>query len=138
MKGSGAPLVKVIATSSTDNRQRRSQRKYYIIRCVFFQDIDKRKINRYKKYFIVYLKKKLLTICSTKIIIILMPQVGGDCLVARKKPGPKPEHPKNFTLRVRVDEITLNKLDNCVKKANSNRSDVVRQGIDLMDEKLRK
>ncbi|MDR1630201.1 MAG: hypothetical protein LBS36_08335 [Oscillospiraceae bacterium] len=58
--------------------------------------------------------------------------------MARKKPGPKPEHPKNFTLRVRVDEITLNKLDNCVKKANSNRSDVVRQGIDLMDEKLRK
>ena len=41
-------------------------------------------------------------------------------------------------LRVRVDKITLQKLDNSVKKLNSNRSEVIRQGIDLMDEKLRK
>ncbi len=59
-------------------------------------------------------------------------------MVAKKKPGPKPEHPKDFMLRVRVDKITLDKLDNCVKKTNSNRSDVVRQGIDSMDEKLQK
>ncbi len=58
--------------------------------------------------------------------------------MAKKKPGPKPEHPKDFVLRVRVDKITLEKLDNSVKKSNSNRSDVVRQGIDLMDEKLQK
>ena len=58
--------------------------------------------------------------------------------MAKKKPGPHPEHPKDFTLRVRVDRITLEKLDNSVKKTNSNRSEIVRQGIELMDEKLQK
>lgn len=65
-------------------------------------------------------------------------QVGGDDLVARKKPGPNPENPKDTMLRVRVDKITLKKLDDSVKKLNSTRSEVIRQGIDLMDEKLRK
>ncbi len=64
-------------------------------------------------------------------------QIGGDCLVAKKKPGPNPENPKDTMLRVRVDKITLGKLDNSVKKLNSTRSEVIRQGIDLMDEKLR-
>jgi len=39
-------------------------------------------------------------------------------------------------LRVRVDKLTLEKLDRSVKKANSTRSEIIRQGIDLMDEKL--
>ena len=43
--------------------------------------------------------------------------------------GTKPEHPKVFPLRVRVDKITLEKLDCCVKKSNSNCSDVVKRGI---------
>lgn len=68
---------------------------------------------------------------------MLLLQVGGDDLVAKKKPGPHPENPKDTMLRVRVDKITLEKLDNSAKKLNSTRSDVVRQGIDLMDEKLR-
>lgn len=57
-------------------------------------------------------------------------------MVAKKKPGPKPEHPKDTMLRLRVDKITLEKLDNSVKKLNSNRSEVIRQGIGLIDEKL--
>ena len=40
-------------------------------------------------------------------------------------------------LRVRVDKVTLEKLDNSVKKLNSNPSEVIRQGIDLMDKKSR-
>lgn len=80
----------------------------------------------------------LLTICGNKIIIKLLLRIGGDDLVARKKPGPNPEYPKDTMLRVRVDKNTLEKLDNSVKKLNSTRSEVIRQGIDLMDEKLRK
>lgn len=57
-------------------------------------------------------------------------------MVAKKKPGPNPEHPKDFMLRVRIDKPTLEKLDNSAKKMNSTRSEVIRQGIDLMDEKL--
>ena len=57
-------------------------------------------------------------------------------MVAKKKPGPNPENPKNTTIRVRVDKITLDKLDNTVKKLNSTRSEVIRQGIDLMDKTL--
>lgn len=59
-------------------------------------------------------------------------------MAAKKKPGPKPENPKDTMLRVRVDKITLEKLENSVKEMNSNRSEVIRQGIDLMDKELRK
>ncbi|MCL2462535.1 MAG: ribbon-helix-helix domain-containing protein [Defluviitaleaceae bacterium] len=58
-------------------------------------------------------------------------------MAAKKKPGPHPENPKDTMLRIRVDKITLKKLDNTAEKTNSNRSEVVRQGIDLMDEKFR-
>lgn len=71
-------------------------------------------------------------------MINLLLRIGGDDLVAKKKPGPNPENPKDTMIRVRVDKITLNKLDNCVKKLSSNRSEVIRQGIDLMDEMLQK
>lgn len=57
-------------------------------------------------------------------------------MVAKKKPGPNPENPKDTMLRVRVDKITLDKLDNVVEKLRSTRSEVIRQGIDLMDKEL--
>ena len=69
---------------------------------------------------------------------MLLLQIGGDCLATKKKPGPNPENPKDTMLRVRVDKITLDRLDRSVKKLNSTRSEVIRQGIDLMDEKLQK
>ena len=59
-------------------------------------------------------------------------------MVARKKPGPNPENPKDTMIRVRVDKITLKKLDDSVKELNSNRSEVIRQGIDLMHDGLQK
>lgn len=59
-------------------------------------------------------------------------------MAAKKKPGPNPENPKDTMLRVRVDKITLGKLDNSAKELNSTRSEVIRQGIDLMDEKVQK
>lgn len=47
-----------------------------------------------------------------------------------KKIGrPPSEKPKNIKLQIRVDQETMDVLDECVKKLNSNRSDVVRKGI---------
>ena len=59
-------------------------------------------------------------------------------MVAKKKPGPHPVNPKDTMLRVRVDKLTLEKLDNSAKTLQATRSDVIRRGIDLMDEKLHK
>ena len=39
---------------------------------------------------------------------------------------------KNLRLPIRVDEQTLAELDECVKRDNSTRSDVVRKGIKLV------
>lgn len=59
-------------------------------------------------------------------------------MVARKKPGPKPENPKDTMLRVRVDKITLEKLDESAKELETTRSEVIRTGIDLVHKALKK
>lgn len=59
-------------------------------------------------------------------------------MVAKKKPGPNPEHPKDTTIRLRIDKPTLAKLDASAKKLNTTRSEAIRQGIDLLDENLNK
>jgi len=41
---------------------------------------------------------------------------------------------KDIKLQIRVDEKTLDDLDACAKKENSNRSDIVRKGIQLVKE----
>lgn len=56
-----------------------------------------------------------------------------------KKMGrPPSENPKSDTLRVRVDTGTLKKLDDCAKALGSNRSAVVRKGIDMVHDSLKK
>lgn len=56
-----------------------------------------------------------------------------------KKMGrPPSEKPKDKTLRIRVDEDTLKKLDDCSQKLETNRSEVVRQGIDMVNDSLKK
>ena len=55
--------------------------------------------------------------------------------------GPKPgrpltDSPKDFLLQVRLDEKTKNDLDYCAKRTDSNRSIVVRKGIELVKENL--
>ena len=49
---------------------------------------------------------------------------------------PPSENPKDKRLQVRVDEQTITLLDECAKKANTNRSEIVREGIELVKEKL--
>lgn len=56
-----------------------------------------------------------------------------------KKMGRPPvDHPKDQTIRIRVDEQTLKKLDHCSTVMGSNRSEVVRKGIDLVFDSLNK
>ena len=49
---------------------------------------------------------------------------------------PPSENPKDKRLQVRVDEQTITLLDECAKKANTTRSEIVREGIELVKEKL--
>ena len=39
------------------------------------------------------------------------------------------DNPKDFMLRVRLDETTLSELDNCCQDDGLSRSEVVRRGI---------
>lgn len=55
-----------------------------------------------------------------------------------KKIGrPLSENPKNERLQIRVDKDTIALLDDCAKKSGTNRSDVVRKGIERIAEDLK-
>jgi metal-responsive CopG/Arc/MetJ family transcriptional regulator len=55
-----------------------------------------------------------------------------------KKGRPVSENPKNYMLRVRMDEQTLQQLDECCEAENLSRSEVVRKGIQEQHSKLKK
>lgn len=55
-----------------------------------------------------------------------------------KKGRPVSEDPKDYMLRVRMDEQTLQQLDECCEAENLSRSEVVRKGIQEQHSKLKK
>lgn len=55
-----------------------------------------------------------------------------------KKGRPVSENPKDHMLRVRMDEQTLQQLDECCEAENLSRSEVVRKGIQEQHSKLKK
>lgn len=55
-----------------------------------------------------------------------------------KKGRPVSENPKDYMLRVRMDEQTLQQLDRCCEAENLSRSEVVRKGIQEQHSKLKK
>lgn len=55
-----------------------------------------------------------------------------------KKGRPVSENPKDYMLRVRMDEQTLQQLDECCDAENLSRSEVVRKGIQEQHSKLKK
>lgn len=55
-----------------------------------------------------------------------------------KKGRPVSENPKDYMLRVRMDEQTLQQLDECCEAENISRSEVVRKGIQEQHSKLKK
>lgn len=57
--------------------------------------------------------------------------------------GPKPgqkltDKPKEYMLRVRMDEETKRDLDECAEALNMDKSKVVRKGIELVKAALKK
>lgn len=55
-----------------------------------------------------------------------------------KKGRPVSENPKDYMLRVRMDEQTLQQLDECCEAENLSRSEVARKGIQEQHSKLKK
>lgn len=55
-----------------------------------------------------------------------------------KKGRPVSENLKDYMLRVRMDEQTLQQLDECCEAENLSRSEVVRKGIREQHSKLKK
>ena len=55
-----------------------------------------------------------------------------------KKGRPVSENPKDYMLRVRMDEQTLQQLDECCEAENLSRSEGVRKGIQEQHSKLKK
>lgn len=55
-----------------------------------------------------------------------------------KKGRPISENPKDYMLRVRLDQETLAQLDECCEAEGLSRSDVVRRGIQEQHGKIKK
>jgi predicted transcriptional regulator len=49
---------------------------------------------------------------------------------------PKSENPKDTMLRVRLDEEYCRKLDKCAESLNMSKSEIVRKGIDLVEQSV--
>lgn len=54
-----------------------------------------------------------------------------------KSGRPKVENPKDTMLRVRLDEEILRKLDKCAESLNMSKSEIVRKGIDLVEQSIK-
>ncbi|HBE9110336.1 TPA: ribbon-helix-helix protein, CopG family [Clostridioides difficile] len=56
----------------------------------------------------------------------------------QKKMGRPTENIKDTMIRVRADKDTIDKLDECVNLLDSNRSEIIRKGIDKIYNDLKK
>ena len=62
----------------------------------------------------------------------------GGKMAAMKKGTKLTDNPKDYMLRVRMDDETLRQLDECCKESGVSRSAVVRNGIKEQYKKIRK
>lgn len=53
-----------------------------------------------------------------------------------KKLGRPTDNPKNITMKIRFDQDTFDKLEECSKVINVSRAEVVRRGVQKMHEGL--
>lgn len=51
---------------------------------------------------------------------------------------PHKDNPKDTRIQIRLDKDTLEKLDRCAEEKQTTRSDVIREGIGLVEEQLEK
>lgn len=57
---------------------------------------------------------------------------------SKKMGRPPSENPKTKTLRIRVNDNTEKKLEECATEMELNKSEVIRRGIDIMHSSLNK
>jgi hypothetical protein len=76
-----------------------------------------------------------LTSRSDKNILVVATRKGAH--MSQKKMG-RPVSPdsKHTMFRVRLDNASMSKLDECAEKMGTNRSDIVRKGIDKIHDDL--
>ena len=55
-----------------------------------------------------------------------------------KKGRPASENPKDYMLRVRLDQETLMQLDKCCDATGKSRSEIVREGIQEQYDRIKK
>jgi hypothetical protein len=61
--------------------------------------------------------------------------IGGDS-IGERKPGRPTTDPKNIRLEVQLTEEHRERLDYCVDVTSLSRAEIIRQGIDVMHEKI--
>lgn len=59
-------------------------------------------------------------------------------MTALKKGTKLTDNPKDYMLRVRIDQKTLQELDACCEEQNLSRSEIVRKGIKEQYAKIKK
>lgn len=55
-----------------------------------------------------------------------------------KKMGRPTNNPKTIKLQIRVDKQTMNDIDTCATSLETNRSEIVRKGIKLVKDSIKK
>lgn len=75
---------------------------------------------------------------ATMILLVCSHKVKGDDKVSPKKGQKLTDNPKDTTVRARMDAETVRKLDYLVAEQNSDRSKVIRQGIEIQYEQRNK
>ncbi|MFD2330779.1 hypothetical protein ACFSR7_16120 [Cohnella sp. GCM10020058] len=62
----------------------------------------------------------------------------GEEMSSKKMGRPPSDNPKSETIKIRMDQDTMKKLDASAVKLNTTRSDIVRKGIEKVYDELQK
>ena len=76
-----------------------------------------------------------MTNVSTIVIIYLWIQIGGDSLSPKGRPT---DDPKTLNTRIRLSEDDVQRLKYCVEMTGMKKSEIIRQGIKEIYDRLKK
>lgn len=58
-------------------------------------------------------------------------------MTTKKVGRPLSDKPKDITVRARMDSDTVKKLDECVEHYQSNRSEIIRRGVNKIHQEIK-
>ena len=79
-----------------------------------------------------------MTFCTYNNIINVRTRKRGETMVPKKAGRPPSDDSMTDRIFVRVSKETVKKLDECTQELKMSRSDVVRKGIDMVHESLKR